>query len=169
MRWLLALFPRRMRERFGADILASQRELVRAAAARGRLAALRCRIHCALDIVVAALGERRFEMKVVRYGLAICIGLAIGWIDLHSRAVQGPALAVLLGAGLFAAVDPGAAWRWALAVGLGIPAAHLVWRGLGQPPPYPVEPGLAATLLALVPAAIGAYGGAFLRRTSAEG
>lgn len=91
--------------------------------------------------------------------LALFLGLLIGFIDLLSREPQLPAL-MLLAAGFFVAyAQPRHAWRWALLIGIWVPAGGLIRWALKTPAAEPtVHP--AAGLLALAPALLGAYGGA---------
>jgi hypothetical protein len=81
-------------------------------------------------------------------GLALAlVDASPGWDDTGVSAV-----AVLLGTAVFGAARPARAWLWALAVGLWIPAMGIT---LHHNP---------AALVALVPAALGAYAGAGARR-----
>jgi len=93
---------------------------------------------------------------------AIC-GAVIGVLDFSSSAssdVQPVVILILLFSGFFGLVRPRRAWLWALLVGGGVPVAHLAGPALGMTAEYPVEPGRWITLLALVPALLGAAAGA---------
>ena len=85
---------------------------------------------------------------------AAAIGLAVAWVDSRpdwdDTGVTAGALA--LSAAVIAAISPARPWRWALLVGVWIPALALA-RGQG--------PG---ALLALAAAAVGAYLGSGARR-----
>jgi hypothetical protein len=95
--------------------------------------------------------------------LAAVCGAVIGVLDLASGAssdVQPVVLLVLLFSGFFGLVRPRRAWLWALLVGGGVPVGHVLGPALGRAPAYPVEPGRWITLLALIPALLGAGAGA---------
>ncbi|HWQ35804.1 MAG TPA: hypothetical protein VNQ79_23375 [Blastocatellia bacterium] len=99
-------------------------------------------------------------------GVCLLAGLVIGYLDQRASEVQGIVLLLLAATGLPGFIHPAGAWRWALLIGCGVPATHLVRRALGYPPSYPVEPNVFASFLALIPAFIGAYAGALLRRAA---
>ena len=96
------------------------------------------------------------------YGLAFLVALAVGYIDTHATTDDTfPAVLILLVCAFpFGFAQPRRVWPYALIVGLGVPAAHLIGLLFGYRPPYPVEPNVLATFLALIPAFIGAYSGA---------
>jgi hypothetical protein len=96
--------------------------------------------------------------------LALVGGVIIGAIDFNATEPQPAVLLVLIFAGTLGFVQPHSAWRWAIIVTLGLPLAHLSLRQLGWQPRDPVSPGEFATLIALIPAFIGAYGGVLVRR-----
>lgn len=98
--------------------------------------------------------------------LALLGGLIAGTIDFNATEPQPAALLVLIFAGLLGMIQPRAAWRWAIIVALGLPLAHLSLRQLGFQPRDPVSPGEYATLIALIPGFIGAYGGVLIRRVA---
>jgi hypothetical protein len=95
---------------------------------------------------------RSFDWLLLLGALALGLVFALvdsspGWDDTGVSAA-----AVLLTAAVFGATRPARPWLWALAVGLWIPAMGLTLHH------HP------AALIALVPAAIGAYAGAGARR-----
>jgi hypothetical protein len=96
--------------------------------------------------------------------LALAGGLVAGAIDFNATEPQPAALLVLIFAGILGLIQPHGAWRWAIIVALGLPLAHLSLRQLGWQPRDAPEPGEYATLIALIPAFIGAYGGVLMRR-----
>ena len=97
--------------------------------------------------------------------LAVLLSAAVGYVDTHARTDDNLPVVVLLLVltFLFGVAWPKQAWLWALIVGLGVPAAHLLGLLVGHRPPYPVEPNVLATFLALVPAFVGAYLGVLAR------
>jgi hypothetical protein len=96
--------------------------------------------------------------------LSLAGGLLAGAVDYNATEPQPAALIVLVCAALLGFAQPRNAWRWAILVALGLPLMYLVAPQLGWQPRSPSEPGLYATLIALIPAFIGAYGGVLLRR-----
>jgi hypothetical protein len=105
------------------------------------------------------------RLTALCFVLALAGGLVAGAIDFNATEPQPAALMVLVFAGILGFIQPRGAWRWAIIVALGLPLAHLSLRQLGWQPRDPVSPGEYATLLALIPAFIGAYGGVLIRRT----
>lgn len=94
--------------------------------------------------------------------LALAFGIAIGLLDLHATEVQGTVLLILACSALPGFVHPRVAWLWAITIGLCLLLVHLVANLLNYPS-YPVEPNVFATLIALIPAFLGAYCGVLLR------
>ena len=72
-------------------------------------------------------------------------------------------LVILVVIFLLGIVQPGKAWLWAIIVSLCLPGVYLLAHGLGYQPVSPPSPGWYASLLALIPAFIGAYAGVMLR------
>jgi hypothetical protein len=60
-------------------------------------------------------------------------------------------------------IMPGKAWLWAMIVALCLPCVYLIATKLGYQPVSPPSPGWYASLIALIPAFIGAYSGALAR------
>ena len=102
---------------------------------------------------------------VLVYILAFLVSASIGYVDTHTKTDDNlPMVLILLTvAFLFGVVQPKHAWQWALIIGLGVPLAHLIGRVFGYRPPYPVEPNVLVTFIALIPAFIGAYLGVLAR------
>ncbi len=96
--------------------------------------------------------------------LALVAGLLTGAVDFNATEPQPAALMVLVFAGILGFSQPRNAWRWAIIVALGLPLAQLLLLQFGFHPRDPVGPGVYGTLIALIPAFIGAYGGVLLRR-----
>lgn len=106
--------------------------------------------------------QKRF---VLVYVFAFIISAAIGYLDTHTKTDDNlPMVLILLTVTfLFGVIHPKSAWQWALIIGLGVPASHLIGRLVGYRPPYPVEPNVLITFIALIPAFIGAYLGVLMR------
>ena len=94
------------------------------------------------------------------YYLAACVlGAIAGWSQIALRDIS---LLLVSAFTLFLAVArPQRPWRWALIVGLGLPAAELLTYVFRW---HPLRGAVAGSFLALVPAMMCAYGGALLRR-----
>ncbi len=82
-----------------------------------------------------------------------------GWVDFNNNEPQAAVLVILVVTFLAGVVYPGKAWLWAIIVALGIPAVYLIAVALGYHPVSPPSPGWYASLLALIPAFLGAYTG----------
>jgi len=94
--------------------------------------------------------------------LALYLGLLVGLTDLRTDDPQLPAL-LLITFGLFLGfAQPQAAWRWALVLGLWIPVLGLIARAAGVTNAQFSD--VLFSLVALVPALIGAYAGVLVRR-----
>ena len=86
---------------------------------------------------------------------AVCLSALVGWLDYHADEVQGTVLLLIVITGALSFAAPSRAWIIALIMGLSIAASYLVGRGLGLSPTHPM-PVPASSLIALIPAAIGA-------------
>jgi hypothetical protein len=97
---------------------------------------------------------------------ALIVGALAGYVDQHNDEVQATVLVLVVGMIGVGFASPRWSWLAALIAGLCILGAALVGRALGIPPLYPVEPNIFATLLALIPAFIGAGIGAMIRKAT---
>ena len=93
--------------------------------------------------------------------IAISLSAIVGWLDYHASEVQGTVLVLLVVTAVLAFAAPRLAWLTGLIMGLSVGGTYLVARALNIPPSYPVAAPWS-TLIALVPAAIGAACGAGL-------
>jgi hypothetical protein len=93
-------------------------------------------------------------------------GLAIGWVDFHQDEPQPAVLLLLVSCGLLGLARPGGAWRWAVLVGAGIPVVAFAGHTLGWTPTGPPSSSAWGYLLPFIPALIGVYAGAFVRRAA---
>jgi hypothetical protein len=98
--------------------------------------------------------------------VAIVLGLAIGWVYLHTDEDAFVVLPLLGATGLLGLVRPRDAWRWALLVGIRLPLGQAAALVTAMPLPYPNNwEGVAAVLaIALGLGVVGASAGALLRR-----
>ncbi len=97
--------------------------------------------------------------------VALCVIMApvIGVIDFQASEVQPAVLLLLAGSAVISWLAPKYAWLVALLLGLSIVETHFVALAIGKTPPS--ETALP-TLLALIPAGIGALIGAAARAVS---
>ena len=100
-------------------------------------------------------GSRGF---VVAFGTACLLGIAVGFLDLQFSEVQSSVLVLLVFTFVMGAVSPRFAWLWALLIGGGVFGAHAFARAANIPILAPPN-HLVETLIALVPAFVGAYSG----------
>jgi hypothetical protein len=96
------------------------------------------------------------------YILAVALAMFTGFVDMHNDEVQAALLVILVGSATLAFIEPRAAWRWALILGLSIPVTYLIVPLVDYTTPFQMD-SYWGTFLAFVPAFIGAYGGVFLR------
>src|SRR4051812_33210678 len=85
----------------------------------------------------------------------VVLSATIGWLDYHASEVQGTVLVLAVVSGILAFIAPRHAVHIAIVMGLSVSGTYVVARSLGIPPTYPVTAPLS-TLLALIPAALGA-------------
>jgi hypothetical protein len=100
------------------------------------------------------------------YALAVVLGLLVAWFDVVAPfgddTEKGTILLWLVCSAVLGLLQPRQPWRWALLVGLGVPAVHFVLHTLGRPS---LNPNTYTTILILLPISLvvcfcGAYGGA---------
>jgi hypothetical protein len=106
-------------------------------------------------------GGRRLDLAVTP--LVLAAALFTGWADVHSVEVQPTVALLLLFSAFLGFARPRHPWRWGLLMGASVPLAYAVLWLAGIAPRAQPEPNVAATLLALIPAMLGAYDGAALR------
>lgn len=94
--------------------------------------------------------------------IAVLLSGLIGWADYHASEVQGTVLLLIVITGALAFASPSHAWIVGLIMGLSIAATYVVGKRLGFAPVYPI-PHPMSTLIALIPAAIGAACGVAAR------
>jgi len=95
--------------------------------------------------------------------LALSGGSFAGWVDFNNDEPQAAVLVILVVTFLLGLILPRKAWLWAIIVALCLPGVYLFARSLGYQSVSPPSPGWYASLLALIPAFIGAYAGALGR------
>jgi hypothetical protein len=95
-------------------------------------------------------------------GLAVVLGLGIGWLDLHTTEVSVTILA-LLSTGL---LQPIAAWRWAVLLGSGLPVVATVGHLLGMRTAEPIRLDPRIVLVGFAFGLVGCYAGVVIRRAA---
>ena len=109
--------------------------------------------------------SHKSPLAVLAFAAAGALGAFAGYTDLHNDEVQAAVLVLLVATFLPALVHPKGGWIIALLAGSCVPIAHLWARATGFALPYPSA--LPGTLLAFVPAFLGAYAGVLVRKTAA--
>ena len=109
----------------------------------------------------------RFENAAPAIIGALLVGALAGYVDQHNDEVQATVLVLVVGMVVVGFLSPRWSWLAALIAGLCILAAALIARAMGLPQLYPVQPNVFATLLAIIPAGIGALAGAMIRKATA--
>jgi hypothetical protein len=97
-------------------------------------------------------------------GAAVAVGVFAGQVDFHNDEPQAAVLVLLVLGSMLGFARPRHAWRWGIIAALGIPATYLIGRALGHRPVYWPQPNICATLIAIIPALIGAYAGVLVRK-----
>jgi hypothetical protein len=96
--------------------------------------------------------------------LAVVLGLAVGWLDIHTTEVSVTIGALLAAGVLCGLVQPRAPWRWAVALALGLPVVAAAARLAAVVTPEPIRLDPRVTVVAAAFALVGCYTGAFMRR-----
>jgi hypothetical protein len=99
--------------------------------------------------------------------VAVALGVIAGCVDLVAGSPQIAAAFIVVFAFLLSLTYPKRAWLWALLTGMFVPLINALAVELGYAHLRRPE-SIYATYLAFVPAFIGAYSAAFLRRYSAK-
>jgi hypothetical protein len=103
------------------------------------------------------------RLDVTYLAVALIGAFIAGAVDFNNGEPQAAVIVIAVFAGLLGFIQPRRAWRWALIVGVGIPIVYLIATALGYHAQSVPEPGWYASLIALIPAFISAYGGVLLR------
>ena len=96
--------------------------------------------------------------------LAVVLGLAIGWLDLHITEVLVTIVSLLGGSLLLGLLQPVAAWRWAVLTVIGLPIMVTIVHMTGMQTAEPAQLDIRIVLVALTFTFLGSYVGVFLRR-----
>lgn len=164
---MLAAYPEEFRQTFGAEMAQVFRAGCRDALhERGIIGLAAYWLHILGDWSLSVGRERWTAMDrrtAALLLLALMVGIWIGLVDFRSNEVQNAVLLLAVSGILFGFARPAGAWRWAVLLGLGVPIVHYAAFWLGMRPPYPVQPGIYACFLALLPAFICVYLGVGVR------
>ena len=95
--------------------------------------------------------------------LALAGGIFAWWVDSRNDEPQAAVLVILMVTFTLGFLVLPRAWLWAIITGLCLPVGYLLARTVGYLPASPLEPGWYASVIALIPAFIGAYSGALAR------
>jgi hypothetical protein len=95
--------------------------------------------------------------------MAFCGGAFAGWVDFNNDEPQATVMVIVVVTFLLGMLMPKKAWLWAVIVAVCLPGVYLFARSQGYQPASPPNPGWYASLLAIIPALIGAYAGAIGR------
>lgn len=101
------------------------------------------------------------QMKIwILMVLAFIIGLVAGWIDFRISELLPTAITLVAFNLLFGYLQPRLAWLWAVLSGIG-PFLVYLFAGvlMGFEPSSWPQPNVAFSLMAIIPAFIGAYWG----------
>ncbi len=96
-------------------------------------------------------------------GLAFLGGIFAGWVDFNNDEPQAAVMVILLVTFGLGFALPRKEWLWAVIVAVCLPGVYLFVRSQGYQPKSPPSPVWYASLLAIIPAMLGAYAGAIGR------
>jgi len=108
----------------------------------------------------------RSPYDLVCTGLAVILGCAIGRLDLRATEVCVTMMALLVAGLLLGALQPRAAWRWALLIAAGLPSMATIALLSGERTAEPVRLDVRVALVATVIALIGSTMGVVARRAA---
>jgi hypothetical protein len=162
---LLVVYPLTFRRQFGPEMVQVFRVACRHSVSRGGRSLVWFWMQALADLVASGSAERVSEMRrrsgqhrPYLYVGALILSLVTGYVHLRADADALSVVLLLGGAFGFGLACPVAAWRWALILGMGIPAALLVGHGLVAPS-VPHRDTDLPVLAPLVAALLGAYTG----------
>lgn len=167
---LLVAYPASFRREFSGQMVQVFRVACRHSVREGRRGLLHFWLHALVDLITSASAERLSDRRARNgpgipylYMAALILSLVTGYLHLRADA-DVLSVALLLGGGsFFGLVHPKGALRFALILGLGIPAALFVAHG-GVASPVPHRDADLPLPAALIPAMLGAYTGVVAQR-----
>ena len=117
--------------------------------------------------------NNRVWQRLLIYPVACMAGFGIAWFDVAAPfgddTEKGTILLWLLSSGIFGLVWPVRPWRWAMLIGLPVPAVHFALHWLNAADS--LNPNAYSTIMILLPVSaavclFAAYSGSFLRHAS---
>ena len=112
--------------------------------------------------MIAAKHHMSYDILLII--VALLGAFLAGAVDFNNDEPQAAVIVIVVFAGLLGFIQPKKAWRWAIIVGLGVPAVYLIATALGYHVKSVPEPGWYASLIALIPAFISTYCGVLFRK-----
>lgn len=179
-RALLLAYPRAFRREYGALMTQLFRDQCRDVLRQDRRRdLLRLWRRTLIDTAVNASQARWAALQRIRrmskrgllfIGLALVLSVLIGYVNLNASEAQAPMFCLLFFGGLIGFLQPKAAWRWGVLLGLSIPLSYVIGLVLRYPivdPPHdPLSP--LGTVILVIPATIAAYAGVLVRTLMAD-
>lgn len=167
---MLIAYPPTFRREFSGQMVQVFRAACRHSLQEGSRGLTRFWIHALADLITSASAERFSERRARSgpgaphlYMAALILSIATGYLHLRADADVW-SVALLLGGGcLFGLAHPKGVLRFALILGLGIPAALFVAHG-GVASSVPHRDADLPVPASFMPALIGAYTGVFAHR-----
>ncbi len=167
---LLIAYPPTFRREFGGQMVQVFRAACRHSLREGSRGLMRFWLQALADLITSAAAERFSDWRARSgqcrphlYMGALILSLVTGYLHLRADADVLSVALLLGGACLFSLAHPKGALRFALLLGLGIPAALIVAHG-GVASPGPHRDADLPLPAAFMPALIGAYTGVFAHR-----
>lgn len=171
-RLLMFAYPAEYRKDYGIPMMQTFTDLYRdALKSHGRLPLIRFWLNILTDVIVSAVLEhvsawtRRIRMSrqgVSTLLLVIAFCILTGYVNLNASEVQAPMACILAFSFLAGLLQPKAAWRWGILIGLSVPLSYFIGFAINYKIVDP--PRLPITLVVLViPALIATYGAVLLR------
>ena len=167
---LLIAYPATFRHEFSGQMVQVFRAACRHSLRQGSRGLVRFWLHTLADLITSASAERLSDRRARNgpgipylYMAALILSLVTGYLHLRADADVLSVALLLGGACLFGVAHPQGAFRFALILGVGIPAALFVAHG-GVAPPVPHRDADLPLPAAFMPALIGAYTGVIAHR-----
>lgn len=169
---LLYVYPSEQRKAYGKQMSQTFSDMCRAVERQGNSRAfVHLWVRTLSDIAISASAEhitvcRRkglmSRLSTLVLGLVVIFSVLTGYVNLNANEVQAPMACILVFSGVAGFLQPKAAWRWGLLIGLSIPLSYFIGFAINYkviyPPHYPI------TLVVLViPALVATYFGVFFR------
>jgi hypothetical protein len=167
---LLIAYPSIFRREFGAQMVQVFRTACRNSLQEGTWGLMRFWIYALVDLGASAFAERLADRRArpgqrrpYLYMGALILSLSTGYLHLRADADLLSVALLLGGAFVCSLTHPKGAPRFALILGLGIPAALLIAHGAAAPS-VPHRDADLPVPAAFIPALMGAYTGVFAHR-----